>query len=206
MNKQHLYIVKIQFIILIILFIPILVTTFLHLRKFKERIIKDIPNSTEDGYLLRFPGGIIEYFREEENVHRLVTSRPVYNLEDNSPVFSLKEIKGLRKTVLYQIPVQLDAEILCDFYKKQLDEADFEIIYSDRDESLGRPEDWYKQVLMTNKNLFAWNDLSRMLLGKLFCYFSAVKKDGDKEVFISVYAVNHFRNNKKTGIFVFLSE
>ncbi len=197
---------KIQIIILIVLLFPVLITTLFRLGKFKETKILDIPNSSEDGYLKRFPGGIIEYFREEENIHKLVTSRPIYELENNSPLFKIKEIIGLRKTILYQVPVQEDSDELCDFYKQQLKQANFEIIYSDRNTDLGDPSDWYDQVLMTSKNLFAWRDLSRMLRGKLFCYFSAVKKEGEKEVYLSVYAVNHFRNDKKTGVFVFLSE
>lgn len=198
--------VKIQFIILLIILFPIFFTFLKHIGKFKERKKKDILNSSEDGYLLRFPGGIIEYFREEENVHRIVTSQPVYHSENIAASFNMKEIFSLRKTILYQIPVQMNSELLCNFYKQQLDEANFKIIYSDCNENLGKPSDWYKQILMTNKNLFAWNDLSRMLLGKLFCYFSAVKKEEDKKIYLSVYAVNHFRNNKKTGVFIFVSE
>ncbi|MCF8390705.1 MAG: hypothetical protein K9H12_08435 [Bacteroidales bacterium] len=165
---------------------------------------EDIPNSTEDGYLMRFPGGIIEYFREEENVHRLVTSRP--DSVENTVTFNIKEIKGLRKTILYQIPVQQNSENICRFYKQQLAESQFDIIYSDEDSNLGDPADWYKKVFMTEKNVFAWKDLSEMMLGKLFCYFSAVKKENHKDIYISIFAVNHFRNNKSTGVFIFLSK
>jgi len=170
--------VKIQIIILIVLLFPVLIATLFHLGRFKERKRLDITNSSEDGYLKRFPGGIIEYFREEENIHRLVTSRPVYEFENNPPIFNIKEIVGLRKTILYQVPVQEESDGICDFYKQQLKQANFEIIYSDRNSDLGDPSDWYDQVLMTSKNIFAWRDLSRMLRGKLFCYFSAVKKEG----------------------------
>lgn len=171
-----------------------------------EKEIGDIPNSSEDGYLPRFPGGIIEYFREEENIHRLVTSRPQHRFEDNSTLFNIKEIKGLRKTILYLVPVQQDSDFICSFYSKQLVDSNFEIIYSDRNPNLGDPAEWYKKVFMTDKNVFAWKDLSQMMLGKLFCYFSAVKKDGEKEIYISIFAVNHFRNNKSTGVFVFLTK
>lgn len=197
--------IRIQFIILICVSIPLLVYFILTLGKVKETEKGDIPNSSEDGYLLRFPNGIIEYFREEENIHRIVTSRPNNQL-GNSPLFNIKELHGLRKTILYQIPVQQDSNKICDFYKQQLNDSNFSIIYSDRNSNLGDPADWYKKVFMTNKNLFAWNDLSQMMLGKLFCYFSAVKKEGDEETYISIFAVNHFRNNKNTGVFIFLSK
>lgn len=182
-----------------------MVRLYLKSYKLREEGMGDIPNSSEDGYLERFPGGIIEYFREEENIHRLVTSRPIYQLKDNSAFFDIKEIRGLRKTILYRVPVQQDSDIICRFYKKQLSDSKFDIIYSDHNSNLGDPADWFKNVFMTDKNVFAWKDLSQMMLGKLFCYFSAVRKEGEKNIYISIFAVNHFRNNKDTGVFVFLT-
>ena len=135
---------------------------------------------------------------------RLSTTKVLVTLLQS--VFDIKEINGIRKTILYQIPVQQDSDFICNFYKKQLDDLKFDIIYADHNSNLGEPAEWFKKVFMTDKNIFAWKDLSQMLLGKLFCYFSAVKKEGAKDIYISIFAVNHFRNNKNTGVFVFLTK
>lgn len=168
---------------------------------------KDIPGAEEDGYLQRFPGGIIEYYRNEKNVHRMVMNAPVYSGNGKIPIFETKEVTGLRKTLLYQVPIHNDPQVLYEFYCNEFEKAGFNVYYSDYgNKNLGKPRDWYKNVFLTGKNLFAWTDLSKIMLGNLLCYFSAEKEEENGKVYLSVFAVNHFRNNKKTGVFVYMTK
>ena len=168
---------------------------------------RDIEGAKEDGYLQRYPGSVIEFYREEEDIHRIVIKMPEYPAAGEPPLFEYFDVSGIRKTVLYKVPVIRSPETVYKYYMKEMKEAGFEIIYTGRGEKdLGNPEDWYRQVIVTGKNITAWAELSNILQGKLLCYFSGMKNDVREKIYLSVFAVNHFRNDRKTGIFIFVSK
>ena len=194
-----------SYIVFLFLSIPFIVSGLHYL--FSREVYKDISGAKEDGFLRRFNGAIIEYFREEENIHRIVLEAPEYSGNFSDPKFNFKEIRGLRRTVLYQIPVHNDPVPVFKFYKEEIETAGFTILFSDYgNQNLGFPRDWYEQILITGKNMPAWSDLASILQGNLLCYFSGEKQEGEGMVYISVFAVNHFRNNKRTGVFIFTTK
>ena len=118
----------------------------------------------------------------------------------------LLEVHGLRRTVLYRLPLQHSADLIINYYVNELVNGGFEIIYKGRNAELGLPGQWYRKVFISSKNIVVWKDLSRMLTGRVFCYISARKESGkDDMIYLSIFAVNHRRNNKSTVVFVFVS-
>ncbi|MFW5819750.1 MAG: hypothetical protein ACOCWA_00560 [Bacteroidota bacterium] len=165
----------------------------------------DIRSGSEDGFFKRFPGGIIEYYRNEFDNHRIVTSNP--GIGNNGEMeFSYQDIEGVRKTVIYKIPLHHDPTPIYDYYTNEFKSSGFEILYSVYGEKLmGRPGPWVRNLYVTRKNVIAWRDLSFIMDGDIHCYISGMKKNGNKTVYASVFSANHYRNDKKTGVFIFIT-
>ncbi|MBE0655362.1 MAG: hypothetical protein IH594_16295, partial [Bacteroidales bacterium] len=81
----------------------------------KPKITGDIEDSEEDGYFRRFPGGVIEYFRHEYDVHKVLMSPPVFT-GDGLVEFDVKEVWGVRKSLIYRIPIFHDPLPVYDYY------------------------------------------------------------------------------------------
>lgn len=165
----------------------------------------DIRQGSEDGIFKRFPHGIIEYYRHEFDTHRIVSGKPVFR-KNRDIDFTYKDIEGIRKTVIYKIPLHHDPLPIYNYYMEEFKKSGFDIIYSVHSEAeMGRPGPWFRNLFVTRKNFMAWRDLSYIMDGDIHCYISGIKKSGNKNMYASVFSANHYRNNKKTGIFIFVT-
>ena len=165
----------------------------------------DIRQGSEDGIFKRFPGGVIEYFRHEFDVHRVVSDQPVFG-KNGDVDFKYKDIEGIRKTVIYKIPLHHDPLPIYNYYISEFKKNGFNILYSVHgEENMGRPGPWLKNLYVTGRNFIAWRDLSFIMDGDIHCYISGIKKNGSKNIYASVFSANHYRNNKKTGVFIFIT-
>ncbi len=171
-----------------------------------KRKRKDIPGSREDGIFDRYPGGVIEFFRLEEDVHRFMISRPEWEKNRTGNELPFEEVQGERTTVIYQVPIPKNPDEIFDFYAEQFRNKGLKIFYAENNEALlGKPEDWFTSLYLTGKNISAWFDLSIIMRGKIYGYLSGGLRTGNHSVYASVFAVNHFRNNRYTGIIITLS-
>lgn len=166
----------------------------------------DIRHSSEDGFFKRFPGGVIEYYRNEFDNHRVVTGVPFFG-KNGEVDFKFLDIEGVRKTVIYKIPLHHDPLSVYNYYVNEFKRSGFDILYSVMGEKLmGRPGPWLRNLYVTRKNFIAWRDLSFIIDGDIHCYISGIKKNGSKNIYASVFSANHYRNDKKTGVFIFITK
>jgi hypothetical protein len=187
-----------------LLMIPLAYSLTKHMlkRNYREG---DILQGSEDGVFRRYPEGVIEYYRHEFDIHRIVINKPVFRSADSID-FNYEEIEGKRKTVIYKIPLQHNPLPVYEFYMNEFERLGFEIIYSVYGkDSMGKPDQWISNLFITGKNYVAWKDLSMIMRGDIHCYISGIKKNGNNMMYASVFAVNHYRNNKKTGVFIFIT-
>ncbi len=172
---------------------------------FSKKSTSDIENSRSDGYFKRFPGSVIEYYRNENDIQRVVTSPPVLK-DEKETLFEYIEISGNRRTVIYSIPLHHEPDPVYHYYLEEFRKAGFEIICSLKgEEQMGRPDKWIKQLFITDKNVTAWKDLALIMKGDILCYISGKKNKGGKDIFASLFSANHYRNDKRSAVFVFIS-
>ena len=191
-------------ILILIIALPLL---YKGIRLISRRPIRtDVPGSMEDGHFQRFPGAVIEFYRHEKDMHRMVLSDPVLK-SNQAEGFQTKDIFGLRKTVIYQIPVYHDPLPVYEYYINEFWNNGFEVLYSVfGEEKMGRPRTWFRNLYFTGKNEGIWKDLAMIMDGNIHCYISGEKKKGSTMIYASLFSVNHYRNDKRTGVFIFISE
>ncbi len=191
-------------IIALLLIVPLIYSLLRHFF-FNNHREGDIRGGSEDGFFNRFPGGVIEYFRHEFDIHNIVLSDPVH-IKGGEVEFNCRQIEGVRKTVIYKIPLHHDPLPVYNFYMNEFQRSGFEILYSVQgEERMGRPAPWFRNLFQTGKNFIAWRDLSYIIDGDIHCYISGKKKKGSNTIYASVFSANHYRNNKRTGVFIFIS-
>jgi hypothetical protein len=191
-------------IVVVLLLIPAVYAILRH--NSEKEGYEDIENSRDDGYFRRYPGSVIEYYRNEKDLHRVVLSDPLY-MNRVKARFKVEAIQGVRKTVLYSIPVQHDPVPIFNYYSNELKKSGFDILYSIYGkEKMGRAGLWIKELYITDKNVAAWEDLSEIMNGDIHFYISGIKKNESKDVYASVFSTNHIRNDKRTGVFVFITD
>ena len=167
---------------------------------------KDIPGAREDGIFERYPGGVIEFFRFEEDLHRFMIAQPDWGKNRTGNELPFEEVQGERTTVIYQVPIPKNEDEIFKYYLEQFDRKGLKIFYAqDNRALLGKPEDWFTSLYLTGKNISAWFDLSIIMRGKIYGYISGKLRSGNHTLYASVFAVNHFRNNRYTGIIITVS-
>lgn len=167
---------------------------------------KDIPGSREDGIFDRYPGGVIEFFRFEEDVHRFMISRPDWDKNRTGNEVPFEEVRGEKTTIIYQVPIPKHPNEIFDFYYDQFQKKGLKLFYAEKNDAvMGKPEDWFTSLYLSGKNISAWFDLSIIMRGKIYGYLSGRVRTGNHTLYASVFAVNHFRNNRYTGIIISIS-
>jgi hypothetical protein len=109
--------------------------------------------------------------------------------------------------VIYKIPLANNPLKVYNYYAEQFRKSGFDIVYATKgEEEMGRPRTWFHHLFLTEKNRTAWLDLSLIMDGDIHCYISGKKVKGKAETYASLFSVNHHRNDKNTGVFVFITE
>lgn len=191
-------------ILLLVLVFPASVAIYRYF--FLKEKEEDISGADEDGQFTRYPGSYIEYYRYENDTHRILASDPELNVNGEA-YFDFFEINGKRKTVIYKIPLTQNPSIVYDYYLKEFKSSGFDIICSVQgEECMGRPRTWFNKLYLTEKNRTTWMDLAMVMNGVIHCYISGKKTNRNAETYASLFSVNHYRNSKNTGVFVFITE